>query len=981
MNINSKEYWNNRFSINDWTEKKGREQTSFFVNLAISNFPQWFINDINKEKLSICDFGCAEGDGVKILSDYFINSKITGVDFSDDAIKCSKKNYPQNDFVVGAEDSLKESFDVVFSSNTFEHFENPFEKLSTLLKHTRKYLVLLLPFREFERIEEHLYTFNFDSFPMKLDDFNMASATIIDGAKIENSHWYDNQILVIYAANAAFKDCKFNLQSILSTNLDNLNIEINTLLKDKDILYAQTQELSNSLAQTNNKVTDLCEEKNVLNLRLDEMKKEIDKLNNVLQDKDSLINNYKLEISRVYGSKLWEILKKYKTLEEKRVIFTYIKKLVFYIYVYGVRKAASKTFRKVSSILFGKVYKGFWAIFNLKKDRPGSQIKKANQKKDKKVYIFAVVPYYDIGGGQRSAQLAKIFHKMGYDVTYLYAYESNESEKKDIYIPFEEHYYIKQYSPELLKKIKNEFLMIFEAPHTEFLPYLKIAKTVKAKTVYEHIDNWETSLGSAWFSTEIFGKFLKDVDMIVATAKLLKQRIIDFINTDASLSGCDEKVYYIPNAVDSELFDPIFRIERPLDLVLGEKTLVYYGSLWGEWFDWELVRYVAKNYPQCSINLIGDYRPIKEKIENIKDFEKNIHFLGLKKQTELPAYLKYSDIAILPFKCDEIGIYVSPLKIFEYISMNKPVLSTELPDIEGYPNVFRSNTKEAWLKYVKSDVQMEAVDAFVAKNNWYHCCNFIFDKTLKTRPNHGKISVVILNRNNMSIIGKCVESLIVHKGTYNYEIVVVDNESTDGSYEMLYERFNDQIKLIKNTKNGCSCGRNLGVSSTTCDTIVFLDSDQWAVSSKWLDAALYILNKHPEMGAVGWGAGWFDRGKATGKIADYLPNRGIDNKTLYRTDIAYLATCGMAMRRRIFESVHGFDEFYDPTCFEDTDLSLAIRNNGYEISYCPFINVLHLPHQTTNSGSAKHTELLNRNGDYFLKKWNKKNPKLLKYYI
>jgi GT2 family glycosyltransferase len=567
---------------------------------------------------------------------------------------------------------------------------------------------------------------------------------------------------------------------------------------------------------------------------------------------------------------------------------------------------------------------------------------------------------------------------MGYDVTYLYAYDSSESEKKDIYIPCEEHYYIKHYSPEVLNKINKEMLMIFEAPHVDFLPYLDVAKFLGVKTVYEHIDNWDTSLGAMFFSKELFGRFLEDVDMIVATAKLLKEKVMEYIYENQQLSGCEKKVYYIPNAVDSELFDPIFPVERPNDLVIGEKTLVYYGSLWGEWFEWDLVRYVAKNYPQCAINIIGDYMPIKEKIDNL---EKNIYFLGLKKQTELPGYLCYSDIAILPFKCCEIGAYVSPLKIFEYISMGKRVLASELPDIQGYPNVFRSNDKEAWLEYVKSDVNLVSVDDFVAQNNWYYCCNMILNSTLRARPKHGKISVITLNRNNKNIIGKCVSSLIYYKGTYNYEIVVVDNDSTDGSFEMLNEKFGNKINLIKNSKNGCSSGRNLGVKNTECDIIVFIDSDQWAVSERWLDTALYILNQDQKIGAVGWGAGWFEKGKVTGKIVDYLLNRGIDNKTLYRKDIAYLATCGMVMRREIFDKIGGFDEFYDPTCFEDTDFSLAIRNEGYETVYCPFINIKHLPHQTTNSGSAKHTELMKRNGDYFLKKWAKKNPKLLKYYL
>ncbi len=55
------------------------------------------------------------------------------------------------------------------------------------------------------------------------------------------------------------------------------------------------------------------------------------------------------------------------------------------------------------------------------------------------VYLFAMVPYYDIGGGQRSAQLAKTLNKMGYSVHYVYAYESSDSGARDPHLPTVRH--------------------------------------------------------------------------------------------------------------------------------------------------------------------------------------------------------------------------------------------------------------------------------------------------------------------------------------------------------------------------------------------------------------------------------------------------------------------------------------------------------------------------------------------------------------
>ena len=100
---------------------------------------------------------------------------------------------------------------------------------------------------------------------------------------------------------------------------------------------------------------------------------------------------------------------------------------------------------------------------------------------------------------------------------------------------------------------------------------------------------------------------------------------------------------------------------------------------------------------------------------------------------------------------------------------------------------------------------------------------------------------------------------------------------------------------------------------------------------------------------------------------------------LARKDIGYLATCGFIMKKKLFNEVKGFDEAYDPTCYEDTDLALKVRNSGLEIYYSPYLGVGHIPHQTTKAGSSKHDELILEKGNYFVQKWKEINPDLLKY--
>ena len=513
-------------------------------------------------------------------------------------------------------------------------------------------------------------------------------------------------------------------------------------------------------------------------------------------------------------------------------------------------------------------------------------------------------------------------------------------------------------------------IVIFEIPFDRFEPYLDMAMKKNCYTVYEHIDNWDSSLGGLFYKEDAYKRFLDKVDLITVTARMLGEKIEEQTN---------KEYIYLPNAVNSDLFEPKKAYEKPDDLRTGTRTLLYFGSLWGEWFDWEKIDYVARHCPKVAINLIGDDAGCQDKK---KAMPSNVFFLGIKKQTDLPAYLRYTDIALLPFTKCEIGKYVSPLKIFEYIAMNVNVLSTGLDDIQNYPNVTCLDTKEEWAEMVNGPLpQVVDASSFITANNWYARCEELLQHAGHVRMEYPQVSIIVLNRNNMDVIFRCVNSLLAYQEHYHYEVIVVDNDSSDGSYERLRQEYGDRIVLLRNSRNGCSSGRNLGVENATGEYIFFLDSDQWVVSERWLDNALDILSADSGIGAVGWGAGWFMPNQVNGPITDYYPNRGLINpRRMYRDDIAYLATDGLLMRKDLFVHIEGFDEFYDPTCFEDTDIALKIRDAGYELAYTPYSGIMHLPHQTTKSGSAAHTALMKRNGDYFQKKWKEKNPKLLEYY-
>jgi len=1010
--VNSEKYWDGLFTHDDDNIQR-EEQTKFFAQLALNNLPKWLLEDISDSKMSICDVGCAEGIATELLANEFENSRVVGIDFSPKAIEVAQNRHEKCEYRCGDIKNIDEYFDVLFSSNVLEHFSNPDDILRKMIKFANKYCILLVPFREYYTCAEHFTYFDFQSFPLDLEGYKLCYYKPMTMVGEDIKYWFGEQILVVYAKSEYIQGKNMSLRQVYNGYIEERTAIIQDYDKKLQECSQREEFLKQSLKDNESKfikqeerAAEILREKEKYQSELEEYKTKADNFDKVavelIAKRDNEIAKYD-NIIKQYEDKVQQISINREGIEHaiERIDATqnskvYKMSLVFRrFYTQCIKTRDKKEFVKwFFAKLFHKKYAGRALSFfdYLEEAKVALRETKAKaacdevqtnpvqnpsivvKRKDisKTVVIFGSVPFYDVGGGQRSAQLAKTFNELGYIVHYIYGFECSEEDIPDMFVPTVTHKLIDEVSVEWYKSIMaNGAISIFEIPFCKFKPYMDIAKKFNQPTVYEHIDNWDSNLGSLFYDPDTFKQFIEEADLITVTAKMLGEKIEE---------KTDREYLYLPNAVNINIFEPGKTYECPHDLRIGKKkTLIYFGSLWGEWFDWEKIIYIAEKEKDVAINLIGDYSGIKDKIAQMP---KNIHFLGLKPQTQLPAYLQHCDIALLPFKNCEIGKYVSPLKIFEYIAMNKKVLATNLDDIQHYPNVYASDDKEDWLKFLNSEDEIVSTEEFIGKNNWYSRCAELIEYFEKEESKFPSVSVIVLNYNNKKVIERCVKTLLAHNRRYNYEVIVVDNGSTDGSYELLQENYSDKIKLYKNSVNGCSSGRNLGAANATGEYIIFLDSDQWIVSDYWLDSALDLMENDVNIGSAGWNAGWFEPGKTTGPIVDYLPNRGLESSAIwYKTDIAYLATSGMIMKRELFEAIGGLDEFYDPTCFEDTDLSLKIRDYGFELAYCPYMAIMHLPHQTTQSGSARHTQLMERNGKYFWDKWMERNPKLLEYYL
>ncbi len=205
--VNSRAFWEARFT-QSWTADHGPEQTRFFGDLALALIPEWLRRQVRQQRLSVCDWGCAFGEGTALLA-RGLDTALTGVDFSAAAIAQARLQFPALDFrcedwlagdPAGAGDGDAPRYDIVFSSNTLEHFDQPWAVFQRLAGQARRHVVLLLPFREpaATRYFEHRVSFEPAGVPLApLPGWCLADAALTDLGP--SPFWQGEQALLVYS--------------------------------------------------------------------------------------------------------------------------------------------------------------------------------------------------------------------------------------------------------------------------------------------------------------------------------------------------------------------------------------------------------------------------------------------------------------------------------------------------------------------------------------------------------------------------------------------------------------------------------------------------------------------------------------------------------------------------------------------------------------------------------------------------------------
>jgi GT2 family glycosyltransferase len=236
-----------------------------------------------------------------------------------------------------------------------------------------------------------------------------------------------------------------------------------------------------------------------------------------------------------------------------------------------------------------------------------------------------------------------------------------------------------------------------------------------------------------------------------------------------------------------------------------------------------------------------------------------------------------------------------------------------------------------------------------------------------------KVSIIIVSYNTKEHLKRCLNAVRASAEGIAYEIIVVDNGSSDGSVQSMRTEF-PELSLIESGENlGFAKANNLGFAKSVGEYIVLLNSDAFIVGDS-LAVSVELMDRHTEVGLaggrlVGEDGSWQPSARSFPSIwNDFLTLSGLAGRYRHsrffgRPDMTYAdqdkdLLCDWVpgaftiIRRSVLEELGFFDERFF-LYYEEVDLCLRIKKSGWKIAYWPGVKVVHVGGASTGQFSSR----------------------------
>ncbi|MDD7218785.1 MAG: glycosyltransferase family 2 protein [Clostridia bacterium] len=229
------------------------------------------------------------------------------------------------------------------------------------------------------------------------------------------------------------------------------------------------------------------------------------------------------------------------------------------------------------------------------------------------------------------------------------------------------------------------------------------------------------------------------------------------------------------------------------------------------------------------------------------------------------------------------------------------------------------------------------------------------------------VSVIIPNREEKDTLKSCLES-VLEKTTYqNYEIIIVENNSSSEEIFNYYREIsqNPRIRLVRWKKEfNYSAINNFGVKSAKGEYLLFLNNDVTVIDPDWMSELLGVCQRE-EVGAAGVKLLYPDdtiqhagcvvgMGGIAGNLFVNMPSNrtGYLHKASLLQDMSAVTAACMMMKKSVFEQAGGFTEEL-AVAFNDVDLCLKVRSHGHLIVYDPYARLYHYESKSRGAEDSK----------------------------
>jgi len=379
----------------------------------------------------------------------------------------------------------------------------------------------------------------------------------------------------------------------------------------------------------------------------------------------------------------------------------------------GLGKTIKKLLHFLNANYLSRINPIYFIKAKMHKKKMNQQIEEMLQSSYDRIIIWRSKSGWNMPLFQRPQHMAKSLATqhtlMLYEVTTVTdAVETMQRLENGVYlINFNNRAFSKLLMNKLQTVNKPRYIQIYSTDYHMSLQEMKRYIQQGYKILYEYIDDLNPKI----VGTKELPKNSKDkyTYMLQDPENVFCVVTADALWEDVQKKRGNQNLIFACNGVDYDHFQTIdthFTYMPSFTKLLekGNPIIGYYGAL-ASWMDYDLIAYIADQRPNYEIALFGvkyDDAFHKSKIEE----KPNVHFFGAVDYTILKQYAHHFTVCMIPFLLNEITMATSPVKLFEYMALKKPIVTTNMKECTKYASVLIGTNPQDFLTKLDKAVTM-----------------------------------------------------------------------------------------------------------------------------------------------------------------------------------------------------------------------------------------------------------------------------------